>query len=41
MNFISKNTTAFAIIVALCVTLGYIGDGSPPHLQEVKQMQQK
>ena len=41
MNFIRKNTTAIVILIALCATLGVIGDGSPPHLEEVKQMQQK
>ena len=41
MNFIRKNITAFVIIVALCATLGVIGDGSPPHLQELQQAAQQ
>ena len=41
MNFIRKNTTAIFILIALCATLGHIGDGSPPHLQELQQAAQQ
>lgn len=39
---LKKNWFAIVLLVAMCATLGYIGDGSPPHLQELeRQAQQK
>ena len=38
---LKKNWFAVLLIVAGFTVLGVIGDGSPPHLEEVKQMQQK
>ena len=39
---VKKNWFAIVLLVGLFGVLGYIGDGSPPHLQELeRQAQQK
>ena len=38
---LKKNWFAFVLIIGLFGVLGYIGDGSPPHIQELQQAAQQ